>query len=274
MAALQEAAFGRLEDYERGSPHLLHPGLRNEVINLIRGIVLDRFQSVGRCRVLEVGAGHGAFTDHVLATGAEVVMTDMSLPSINRLRARVRNNPHATVVHDPDGEQLFNGTDTFDVVLCVSVLHHIPDYLEFLLRVTERIQGGGALLTYQDPLFYPRQGRLSRRVDRAAFIAWRVWQGEIRRGVATQIRRWRGRFDESLPGDMVEYHVVRQGLDEEAVVDLLSRRFQDVSLSSYWSTPSRVLQAIGSRTGVVNSFSVVARNRLATGDTRDGPAAD
>ncbi|MFF4549937.1 hypothetical protein [Streptomyces sp. NPDC001435] len=50
-----------------------------------------------------MGAGHGTFTDHLLAAGAEVEVTEMSAPSAQALRHKFRNNPRVSVVHDPDG---------------------------------------------------------------------------------------------------------------------------------------------------------------------------
>ena len=71
-------------------------------------------------------------------------------------------------------------------------------------------------------------------------------------------RRGRRTYDESKPSDMVEYHVVRGGVDEQAIVELLSPMFQTVEVFSYWSTQSRLAQYAGRRLGLVNTFGVVA----------------
>jgi len=134
---LQQAAHDVGHDYEIGSPHLAHPQLRNAILGRIRELVGEQFAQKGRCRVLEVGAGHGAFTDHVLAMGAEVTVTEMSRPSLEVLRQRYQANPNVTLVLDEDGDGVFDGT--FDLVLCVSVLHHIPDYVAFVRGATKVI---------------------------------------------------------------------------------------------------------------------------------------
>lgn len=261
MEQLQGAVGG--EDYERGSPHLVHRSLREPLLAAIRAVVLDTLDRSGSCRVLEVGAGHGMFTDHVLAAGADVVVTEMSPRAFALLDARFRHNPRAQIVYEHDGEEVFRSSNTFNVVLCVSVLHHIPDYMAFLTRVVDRIEPGGSLLSFQDPLYYPRRSSASLRVDRAAFLAWRIGQGSLRRGLATQIRRWRGVYDETMAGDMVEYHVVRQGLDEEAIAAALSSRFSYFCMNRYWSTQSRLLQSVGNRVGSPNTFGITARGCLA-----------
>ena len=89
IATMQEARHGEGFDYEPGSPHLRHPTLRNQIIDRIRELVADQFRRTGRCRVLEIGAGHGSFTDHIAATGAEVTVTEMSRPSLDLLEQGV-----------------------------------------------------------------------------------------------------------------------------------------------------------------------------------------
>ena len=261
MAELQGAVAS--SEYESGSPHLLHAGLRNAIIEAIRALILDRFEAQGRCRVLEVGPGHGVFTDHAVACGAEVTAMEVSPDAAAQLRRRLRHCSAVTIVDDPDGNGIFRTGESFDVLLFISVLHHIPDYLGYLRRALDGLAPDGALLSYQDPLFYPRQASWERAADRGSFLCWRIWRGDLRRGVGTQLRRWRGSYDESAASDMVEYHVVRQGVDELAVSELLRPQFREVELRAYWSTPSRFLQRLGSRAGWTNTFSVHAVGRLA-----------
>lgn len=261
------------DEYAESSPHLVHPELRQQVVHLVRTLVLDRLDAVGKCHVLEVGAGDGVFTDHVLAAGGEVIATEMSEASVNSLRTRLRHNPRATALYDPDGEAVFRRPERFDLVLCISVLHHVPDYLSLLRGLVEQIEPGGSLLSYQDPLYYSRRGVASLRAERLAYLAWRMWRGEIRRGMATQLRRWRGIYDEELPGDMVEYHVVRQGLDELSMLELLRPDFGTVSLLRYWSTQSRLMQNIGRRAMAPNTFGFVATERVAPTDESSVPQA-
>ena len=150
MATLQEQRHGQGFDYEPGSPHLRHPRLRHEITERIRSLVAEQFARTGSCRVLEVGAGHGSFTDHIAATGAEVTVTEMSRPSLDLLERRFAWNKKVTLLYDPDGERVFSEPATFDLVLCVSVLHHIPDYIGFVDRVCDRIDEGGAFASFQD----------------------------------------------------------------------------------------------------------------------------
>lgn len=265
MAGLQEQAHGEGHDYDAGSPHLRHPRLRNAIIARIRSLVAEQFERRGSCRVLEIGAGHGSFTDHVAAMGACVTVTEMSRPSLERLQDRFAYNPSVRLRYDADGEAAFQDDAQYDLVLCVSVLHHIPDYLAFVGRTVQRISPGGAFASFQDPLWYPRRSRLNLALDRAAYYAWRLGQRDLRQGVGTRIRRARGRYDEANPADMVEYHVVRDGVDDAALRSLLAASFGSTEQWGYWSTQSPVLQAGGSRLGVHTTFGLTARDRLPHG---------
>jgi ubiquinone/menaquinone biosynthesis C-methylase UbiE len=194
--------------------------------------------------------------------GAEVTITEMSRPSLELLRARYAHNPRVTLTHDADGEAIFRSDATYDLVLCVSVLHHIPDYERFVRRAVEVIEPGGAFASFQDPLWYPRRRASDLRFEKALYFAWRLRQGELRRGVATRVRRVRGIYDDANPADMVEYHVVRQGVDEELLMEIMRSHFADVALWRYFSTQGRWLQRLGERIGRPTTFGLIATDRL------------
>jgi SAM-dependent methyltransferase len=267
MAALQEAAHGADHDYISGSPHLQHARLNARIRATLTASLNELTERLGRRpRVLEVGAGHGTFTETILATGAEVVVTEMSAPSAATLDARFRHNPSVEVVHDPDGD--FTAVGEVDAVVYTAVLHHIPDYLANIDAAVTHIREGGALLAFQDPLYYPRLPRRTLLASLVAFYSWRLGQGDYRRGVATIGRRLRGHYDESQVSDMSEYHVVRQGVDEQAIADRLRGDFADVEIQRYWSTPSSLAQTVGDRLRTPNTFAVLAHRRAADDERR------
>ena len=72
-------------------------------------------------------------------------------------------------------------------------------------------------------------------------------------------RRLRGVLDETNPADMVEYHVVGNGVDEEAIRSLLVGAFDRVDIVRYWSNQSGVALRLGRRLSLANNFGVVAR---------------
>src|SRR5580704_17866940 len=151
MANLQEVRYRYGVDYRKGSPHLSHLALHDRLVEVLRGTIRRIADEGLQLRVLEVGAGHGGFTESALALGCEVTAVDMSGPAVEELRRRFGTNPRLEAIYDPDGT-LDGIGDDYSLLMFVSVLHHIPDYLAFIGKASERIVPGGAMLTLQDPL--------------------------------------------------------------------------------------------------------------------------
>ena len=100
---LQEAYYLPGIDYRRGSPHLTHLALYDRLVEVLR-VMVKRLDDQGLpLRVLEVGAGHGGFTEPALALGCDVTAVDMSGSSIEELRRRFGTNPKLRALYDPDG---------------------------------------------------------------------------------------------------------------------------------------------------------------------------
>jgi SAM-dependent methyltransferase len=239
------------------SPHLAHPALRGRLVALLLETVKTVAGSGLPLRVLEIGAGHGGYTAEALTAGCNVTAVELSRPSFRKLAARYGANPRVTTVFDPDGS-LATLDGTYSLVLCISVLHHIPDYIAFIDRVTARLRRGGALLTLQDPLWYPRLSRLTRTVDRAAYLAWRIGQCNVGGGVTAMVRRLRGVYPAIEAGEIGYYHVVRQGVDEQAIARRLEARFDRVGVHSYWSNHLAAARRPAEMGGLLNTFAVQA----------------
>lgn len=253
---LQEDYYESGFDYRQGSPHLKHSALHGRLAEVVRGTIHKLADQGLPLRVLEVGSGHGGFTDHALALGCDVTAVDMSGSAIEELVRRYSTNPALDAIYDPDGA-LQKVRGEYSLVMLASVLHHVPDYLTFLRNASERLTPGGALLTVQDPLWYARH-RVAHCADQAAYLPWRLGQGRPVRGLQTRLRRLGGILDETNPADMVEYHVVRGGVDEDAVLSFASDAFAEAELITYWSTHLGAAQRLGERLGLQNSFGVVA----------------
>lgn len=243
-----------------GSPHLKHEALKRRVQNSISKEIAKIKNREGRCRVLEVGAGHGVFSGTIVDAGAELTITEMSEASYDFLHAHFHEIPGVTVLHDPSGDWLGECDAKFDLIICISVLHHIPDYQNFLRLAFSKTEPGGSFISWQDPLYYPRRGSLDLAIDKGAYFLWRLTQGNFRRGISTRIRRLRGVIDESNPADMVEYHVVRQGVDEEAIMATGAEFFDSQEIECYFSTQSTLIQKFGIRLPA-NTFGVTFRAR-------------
>lgn len=75
------------------------------------------------------------------------------------------------------------------------------------------------------------------------------------------MRRSRGVFLEECPEDNIEYHVTRNGVDQVAIADLLRESGFECETVKYFSTQSRLFQAIGDLLGVKNTFAMIAKRK-------------
>jgi protein-L-isoaspartate O-methyltransferase len=262
VVAAQDAGHGEGHDYDKGSPHLRHQALRSMVEQRLTRMVRARIGETGSCRVLEIGAGHGTFTGCLLAAGAEITVTEASSASADHLRRTFGDTGRVEVIFDETGEGILSSDRQWDLAVITSVLHHIPDYLAFLDRLCSLLAAGGGVFTVQDPLYYPRMSKMAHRADRAAYLTWRLFQGSYGRGIRTRLRRTRRLYDDREPSDLVEYHVVREGVDEEAIGNLLAPRFGSFELFCYWSSQAPLWQRLGQRLGLETTFGVEATGYL------------
>lgn len=261
MENIQEQGHPEGFDYSHGAPHLKHPHLRSMIEDALLQSVSRIIARTGRCSVLEVGGGHGAFSGVLLSAGADVTITEMSEPSADLLKARFREHPQVNIVHDPAGTWLSGAPREFDLVAYISVLHHIPDYERAVRQACARLRPGGEFQSWQDPPFYPTMRRRDVWAMQLSYFVWRVRQGNPTQGIKTRLRRLRGVLDEANPADMVEYHVVRQGVNETVLKQFLDQEFEVVALIRYWSAQGTATQRWGERAGLASSFGLVARNR-------------
>jgi SAM-dependent methyltransferase len=264
MVQLQERVYDDSYNYA-GDPHLAHPDLRACIFDLT---VDTAERAVARRlppHVLEIGAGNGELTERLLARGFEVTATEVSRRAVERLEAAFGRNPNFTALHDPVGDAAAVATGPFCMIVCASVLHHIPDYLQFVEQVIHRhLRPGGGFVSVQDPLRYDTMSPVAHRFDRAAYLTWRLGRGNRLTGLISLKNRLTGRLDPSRAGDMVEYHVVRNGVDENALQRLLLELFEEVRLLPYWSNQSRLAHRLGRRAGFVNQFALVGEGHRDT----------
>lgn len=264
--AVNAAAYDRRDErtFLHNTPHLRHAS----VSAVHRALIEQALEWIGRpgreVTVLELGAGDGNGTMPWFERGARVTAVDASARMLERLQDRAGRLGVPVETHVGDAAEVARALGRrFDVVSCVSMLHHVPDYLGLLESGLDAVDVGGCLLTFQDPLRFDRLPRGVHALDRAAYFAWRIFQGNLRQGLRTRLRRLRGVYLPAEPADYQEYHVVRNGVDSEAILRLLCGRFASVREVRYWSTQGSLQQWAGDRLGLRTSFGVLAAGRQA-----------
>lgn len=120
--------------------------------------------------LLDVGAGSGRHSHVASQVGANVVAVDFG-SSIDVAR---RNLPPSVLTVQADAERLPFGPATFDIVMSIGVLHHLPDPERALRSVTTYIAPLGYLRIY---LYWWPQQAWQRAVLRGVQVARRVTVG-------------------------------------------------------------------------------------------------
>ncbi len=246
-----------LDRYLAGAPHLKYQRLTQAYHRMVEGALKATSKPPSSLSVCELGAGLGL-------SATPWLERQIPLTAVDPSRVMLENFQHtaaaaALKIVVSDAETFLSQThERYDILCCVSMLHHIPDYLTMLEAAQRVIRPGGCLITFQDPLQYNRMARGVHRVDRFFYFLWRSRQGELRQGLRTRWRRLRRRYDSAETADFEEYHVVRNGVDSQSIVDLLRPRFEQVIETRYWSNQSLIGQVIGDRVGLKNTFAILA----------------
>ena len=93
-------------------------------------------------RVLDVGFGLGYGMERMASGAAQVVGIEVDRRAVKVGRELRRRVPQITDVRHYDGRTIPFPTSAFDVVSCVDVIEHVPDYGAFLgelIRVARRV---------------------------------------------------------------------------------------------------------------------------------------
>jgi SAM-dependent methyltransferase len=162
-------------------------------------------------------------------------------------------------------ERLRTEGHRFDLVVARAFLYHIPDYLALLRQFAVVLERHGQFISYADPLRYDTVPWRARRFSQASYYWWRLFQGNYGRGLRTLTRRAQQRLDENCPADMVEYHVVRNGVDQLAIRQLLEERGFAVRTITYHWSQSPLGNWLGQRLRLHNGFVISAVRPFAAG---------
>lgn len=117
-------------------------------------------ESLAGKSVLDVGAGSGRHSFHAAQAGAQVVAVDLGA-SIDVAR---RNLPASVLTVQADAEALPFEPESFDLVMSIGVLHHLPDTERALRSIARYAKPGGHVHVY---LYWVPEQRWHRRVLRA-----------------------------------------------------------------------------------------------------------
>jgi ubiquinone/menaquinone biosynthesis C-methylase UbiE len=148
---------------------------REQVLGKIRKALGGRLPLFERS--LEVGAGTGYFSLHLLMAGVtrEATCTDISPGMIHVLRGNADRLGLEVETHVADAEALPFEDRSFDLVLGHAVLHHLPNLEQAFGEFHRVLRPGGVVVFAGEPSRYgDRIASVPKRVASAAAPAWRA----------------------------------------------------------------------------------------------------
>ena len=248
--------------YIDGAPHIKHASLRALYANLLVQVYDFAKEYTAVPRVLDLGAGEGSVTLPFLELGATVTAVDISSSQLNLLQSKCEHFSDRLEVRCEDVADTLKRKDSnYDIIVANSFLHHIPDYLSMIREAITLLTPWGQFFSFQDPLRYDSVGKFTMIFSTLAYFSWRVFKGDVVGGFKRRLRRMRGIYLEDSIHDNAEYHVTRNGVDQDAICRLFEDCGFDCNIVRYFSTQSRLFQPIGSALVLKNTFAVIARRR-------------
>lgn len=250
------------KQYIDGAPHIKHASLRKFYNKLAVKVFDFAAQHKEVPRVLDLGAGEGSATLSFLKLGAKVVAVDVSSCQLESLRNKCKNFDDMLEIRCEDIKNtLKNKSEKYDIIVANSFLHHVPDYIGLLREALIHLNPYGQFFSFQDPLRYDTVGKFTRFFSKSAYLSWRIFKGDLISGLKRRLRRTRGVYLKDSIHDNAEYHVIRNGVDQDAICELFKKRGIDCDVISYFSTQNRFLQVLGTLLGMKNTFAVIARKQ-------------
>jgi SAM-dependent methyltransferase len=249
------------KQYIDGAPHIKHASLRRFYANLVMQVFYYAKQYTRTPNVLDLGAGEGSVTLPFLELGAKVVAIDVSRSQLDLLQSKCEPFSYMLEVRCEDiNDTLKEKREKYDIIVANSFLHLVPDYVGMIREAITILSPFGQFFSFQDLLRYDTVGKNTFLFSTLSYFSWRVFKGDLLGGLKRRIRRSHGIFLEDSVYDNVEYHIARNGVDQDAIYGLFREQGFDCSVIRYFSTQSRLFQWLGSALGVKNTFGIIAKN--------------
>jgi len=216
---------------------------RNQVLTKLEKALGGPLPHFGRS--LEIGAGTGYFSLHMLMAGAidEATCTDISAGMIEALEGNAEQLGVDLATQVCDAEALPFEDQSFDLVLGHAVLHHIPDLAQAFAEFFRVLKPGGVLIFAGEP---SREGdRIAQLPKRAGLAMAPLWRAAL--GAA---RSTAGDSDGGAHNHDLEQHVdVHAFVPSELEAITSSAGFSDVAvrgeelLANWFGWTNRALEA-------------------------------
>lgn len=250
-------------EYILGAPHIKHKSIATLYTDLLQqAFAVASNSNAGLLHVLDIGAGDGSATIPLLKRGASVLAVDISEQQLTQLRSKCNDLPGHLEVRCADIDAVLNEDQRYNIIVANSLLHHIPDYIGLVRRASSRLSDYGVFFCFQDPMWSSSISRRDALLTWAVYTGWRLKQSDVLGGIWRRFRRMLGIYSADSIHDNTEYHVVRNGVNQDEIMNTLHREGFNCSLKKYCSFQSDFWQPIGEKWEVKNTFSLLCTKQV------------
>jgi 2-polyprenyl-6-hydroxyphenyl methylase/3-demethylubiquinone-9 3-methyltransferase len=115
-------------------------------INPVRTDYVKQFVELKDKKLLDVGCGGGVFSESMAANGAEVTAIDLAQESLEVAKLHLYES-HMKINYKNQSVEDFasENTDSFDVIVCMEMLEHVPDPQSIVEACSKILKPGGWL---------------------------------------------------------------------------------------------------------------------------------
>ncbi|MDP3353549.1 MAG: class I SAM-dependent methyltransferase [Flavobacteriaceae bacterium] len=144
-------------DYEADHYDKLHcdmkESLQEQINLLVDDLFISKIETLNNLCLLDIGAGTGLSTQMLLNTKLGFQIENITLldTSINMLKYAEEKAKKWQKKYSIINSDISSLSDSFDIIMICSVLHHIPELDKFLSQVDSLLKPGGILIHLQDP---------------------------------------------------------------------------------------------------------------------------
>lgn len=122
----------------------------------IRADLVKSFLGMPRnMRILDIGCGDGSLSLPMLCESNRFTLVDISENMIDKVRQRVPTLLKSNVTLINDSFELVSDDDRYDIVICVGVIAHVPDFDRLWQKIAIVLKPGGLLIVETTPNPYP-----------------------------------------------------------------------------------------------------------------------
>ena len=145
---------------------------------------IDKLVGGNLKKALDFGAGTGNLTGKLLHMGYQVTALDISAEMCSILKKKYNNyleDKRLRVINSPIEYVSFD-KDEFDLIVCYSVMHHLPNYEDVVKKLSTFLRKGGVMYLDHESPFYSDKPNYKERFVRNIYFKfnWLLFTSHVK----------------------------------------------------------------------------------------------